>query len=293
MSFITRCLRATSKILLRLAVRLPAIALAASLLICSAPGFYTDEQSLDVRLSEESREYLRQEREQQGGPFTACWRYLSGLARADFGHSQAFNRPVSELLRDRVPVTILSVGTGVTAAWMAALAIAILGIVLPGRVAPAAAIGTAGLLICVPAALIAFVAVLLNLPAAFAIAAVTFPRVYASFHHIFRDAGRQPFVLSARGFGIRPWRIALFQVSPVVLPQLLAVMGTSVGMALGAAVPVEVIADSPGLGQLAWRATLARDLPALLSVTLIIAVTATTAATIGESGRTTSLEKIR
>jgi ABC-type dipeptide/oligopeptide/nickel transport system permease component len=42
-------------------------------------------------------------------------------------------------------------------------------------------------------------------------------------------------------------------------------------MALGATIPVEVICDSPGIGQLAWRAVLGRDLPLLVNLTVLVA----------------------
>jgi peptide/nickel transport system permease protein len=42
-------------------------------------------------------------------------------------------------------------------------------------------------------------------------------------------------------------------------------------MSIGLLIPVEVIFDLPGLGQLAWSATMNRDMPVLLSVTIIFA----------------------
>jgi peptide/nickel transport system permease protein len=43
-------------------------------------------------------------------------------------------------------------------------------------------------------------------------------------------------------------------------------------MAFGAAVAVEAICDQPGLGQLAWKAAMARDLPVLVVLTALVAV---------------------
>ena len=43
-------------------------------------------------------------------------------------------------------------------------------------------------------------------------------------------------------------------------------------MAIGAAIPVEAICDVPGLGRLAWNAAMARDLPLLVNLTMIVAV---------------------
>jgi ABC-type dipeptide/oligopeptide/nickel transport system permease component len=41
-------------------------------------------------------------------------------------------------------------------------------------------------------------------------------------------------------------------------------------MAFGAAIPVETLCDLPGVGQLAWKAAMARDLPLLVSLTMLI-----------------------
>ena len=53
---------------------------------------------------------------------------------------------------------------------------------------------------------------------------------------------------------------------------MLALAGVSVVMAFGAAIPVETLCDVPGLGQLAWKAATARDLPLLVTLTLMMAV---------------------
>jgi peptide/nickel transport system permease protein len=57
---------------------------------------------------------------------------------------------------------------------------------------------------------------------------------------------------------------------PSVTPQILALAGVSVSMAFGASIPVEVICDTPGVGQLVWQAALGRDLPLLINLTLLI-----------------------
>ena len=52
--------------------------------------------------------------------------------------------------------------------------------------------------------------------------------------------------------------------------ELFALLGVSLSTAFTAAIPVEAICDSPGIGQLAWQAALARDLPVLTNLTLIV-----------------------
>ena len=56
------------------------------------------------------------------------------------------------------------------------------------------------------------------------------------------------------------------------MPQILALLGVSASVVFGAAIPVEVICDSPGLGQLAWQAALKRDLPLLIDITLLVTI---------------------
>jgi peptide/nickel transport system permease protein len=46
----------------------------------------------------------------------------------------------------------------------------------------------------------------------------------------------------------------------------------TVPRAFGAAIPIEALCDSPGLGQLAWQAALNRDLPLIVNVTLIVSL---------------------
>jgi peptide/nickel transport system permease protein len=53
-------------------------------------------------------------------------------------------------------------------------------------------------------------------------------------------------------------------------PALFALFGVSLSMAFGAAIPIEALCDSPGVGQLAWQAALNRDLPLIMNLTLLI-----------------------
>jgi ABC-type dipeptide/oligopeptide/nickel transport system permease component len=41
-------------------------------------------------------------------------------------------------------------------------------------------------------------------------------------------------------------------------------------MALAASIPVEVLCDLPGIGQLAWKAALSRDLALLVDLTMLV-----------------------
>jgi peptide/nickel transport system permease protein len=68
------------------------------------------------------------------------------------------------------------------------------------------------------------------------------------------------------------WRILWAHILTPSAPQLAALAGISVSLAFGASIPIEVICDTPGVGQLAWRAALDRDLPLLVTITVLVAL---------------------
>src|SRR5262249_31309711 len=104
------------------------------------------------------------------------------------------------------------------------------------------------------------------------VALVLFPRLFQYIRNLLADAYQRPHILSARAKGLAPARILLRHVIPTCAPELLALAGVSAAMAFGAASPVETICDLPGIGHLAWKAALARDLPVLVTLTMLIAM---------------------
>jgi len=78
--------------------------------------------------------------------------------------------------------------------------------------------------------------------------------------------------VQAKANGSRAARILLRHVMPVLAPELLALAGISVSLAFSAAIPLEAVCDVAGLGQLAWQAALGRDLPVLVTLTLLLAL---------------------
>ena len=90
-------------------------------------------------------------------------------------------------------------------------------------------------------------------------------------------------------FGAPSWnswlRILTCHLLPPVLPELLALAGVSVSMAVGATIPVEALCDSPGLGQLVWQSAMARDLPVLINLTLAITAVTLLANLVADTAR--------
>ena len=259
---------------IRLATRLPLIALLACTLLCLAPGLSSDERSLDLRLSASSVAALRTTNPSMRNPVAVWAAYLAALAHGDLGRSTTYGSPVLELVRERWLVTLRSLLGGLLGGWMLAGGSAALLFLLRRRVATFAVAALATALICVPSALIGLSAMVLEVPVAAAMAAVVFPRVYQYAGRVLARAAQAPHVVCAAGAGMTRWRLFCYGCLPPTLPELIAVAAASAGIALASVVPLEVICDSPGLGQLAWQATLGRDVPLLLSVTLAMAAAA-------------------
>ena len=244
--------------------------LAGATLVRFAPGFESDEQSLDPRLSRETLTALRKDRPSAGNPARYYLDYLAGLLRGEAGRSVVFAQPVGALIRNRAGTTLTTVAFGFSTGWAAAL-LSAAGAALTRRTVAALAFTFASSwMVSIPSAVLATLCVSWSLPPATAIAVLVFPRVYAHMFAQIRAALQAPHVIAARARGVAPLRTFVFYVVPPTLWPMIALAGVTLSMALGAAIPVEALADSPGLGQLAWRAALGRDLAVLVPITLLL-----------------------
>jgi peptide/nickel transport system permease protein len=243
--------------------------LLAATLAHMAPGFGIDERELDGRRSEASLQELRQSRAAQGDILAFCQGYLAGLFHGDLGVSPSLQRPVRELLAERLPVTLRGVGLGLACGWFLALSLA--GPAALSRAPFFDLFGSAlsGVFLCLPSALLALLLLLAGGPGPLAIGFVVFPRVFRYTRNLLLQTRDLPHVLMARAKGAGRARILFCHVTPPAASQLLALAGVSVSTALGAAIPVEVLCDMPGAGQLAWLAALGRDLPLLVNLTAL------------------------
>lgn len=245
-------------------------ALISATLVRFAPGYGVEERELDPRWSARSIEALRQKQLHHEGLGPFYFHYLSALARGDFGESDSLKRPVRELLRQRLPVTGNSVVRGLGVAWLAAGLLASLGLASRGWLYEASGTALSSLLLSLPSAVVAMLAVHLRTPVFCAISVVVFPRLYRYIRSLLVRSYDQPHVLAARARGVGSGAIFWRHVLPVAAPPLLALFGVSFAIAFGAAIPIEALCDSPGMGQLAWHAALSRDLPLIVNVTLVV-----------------------
>ncbi len=239
-------------------------------LVRLAPGFEVDEQQLDPHLNAASVNALHEARRQDHNILRFYFFYMNRAAHGDLGTSLALGQPVRTLLIDRAPLTVRLLTTGLALAWVLSLTLALSAAWLRLSIYDTMTTVVSGTFLCIPAAVLALLSVLWNAPGSLAIALIVFPHTYRYARNLLVKAYSQPHVITARAKGLAEPRILFWHVVPVVAPQLLAVAGVSVSMAVGAAIPVEALCGLAGIGQLAWQAALARDLPLLVNITILV-----------------------
>ncbi len=239
-------------------------------LVRQAPGFGVDEEELDTRLNQQSLQALRRAHIKDENVARFYLSYLGGLLHGDLGVSLSLHQPVRALLSDRFPETLKSVGLGLAFGWTAGLALAVIAVIFRWWPVNLVTSLLASILLCIPAAALALLFVIARAPGRLALGFIVFPKVFSYARNLLAKSASLPHVLTARAKGLNELRIMAWHILPVAGPQLLALAGVSVSVAFAATIPVEVLCDLPGIGQLAWKAALSRDLALLVNITMIV-----------------------
>ncbi|MBM3740289.1 MAG: ABC transporter permease subunit [Acidobacteria bacterium] len=252
-----------------------------TVLVRYAPGFEIDEREIDPRYGAEGLAAIRSGQTREG-VFSLYLGYLGAIARGDLGYSRTLQQPVRELLAERAPVTGKLIAQGLAIGWTAGLLAAAAAALFRVRGAGTAGSLASGVLLSVPAALVAFAVLYWRAPVALCIAGVIFPRVFHYTRAALEKSASSIHVLAAQARGVQPWIIHWRHTTVPVIPQTAALAGVSVSAALGASIPVEVLADVSGIGQLVWKAASGRDLPVLISLTLLVTAVTLAANTVSD-----------
>ncbi len=231
------------------------------------------------------------------------WDYLSGLARLDFGVSILHGAPVLEVIAERVPWTLVLVGSAILLSFAIGFALACLfhwirhprvasmllgGVVLFGSLP----------LFWVGMVAIAVFAVSLGwLPshgalapgvegwttvasavrhALLPIATLTLsyiPAVFLIARAGLEDALSAGYVALARAHGAGRMRVLLRQATPNAVLPLVNQFAMSFGGLLGGTVIVESVFAYPGLGLALYQGIIARDFPLVQGIFLLLVFT--------------------
>ncbi len=202
-------------------------------------------------MNAQSVQALREARRQDHNVFRFYLLYMKRAANGDLGTSLALGKPVRTLLRDRAPLTLSLLTIGLALAWLPTLTLGLSAASLRLSIYDTLTTIVSGTLLCLPAAVLALLSVLWNVPGSSAIALIVFPRTFRYTRNLLVKAYSRPHIITARAKGLGEARVLFWHVVPVVTPQLLAVAGVSVSMAVGAAIPVEALCGLAGIGN--WR----------------------------------------
>lgn len=219
---------------------------------------------------------------------------LGRVLRLDLGTSYSRRVPVSDLLDDALPPTLVLAASALVLAWVLALVVALAAVRARGPVGRACAAALRGLEVVATvtphfwlgAMLIAVVAAGLGwLPATStpgSLAGLVLPTLtlavpLAGFlGQLMRDgleeAERSPFATTSRARGSSPAGVfGRHTLRHASLP-VVALSGWAFGSLLSGAVVVEVLFGRPGLGRLLVDATLVGDVPVVVGAVVLVAL---------------------
>lgn len=232
---------------------------------------------------------------------TQLWIYLGNVAKGDLGVSYRQQRPVANLILERLAATLLLTGTAFAIAIMGGVALGALAARKVGKLSEtlitilalglyATPIFWVGLMLVlvfsvwldwlpsfgmntVGADLHGVAAILDTLPY-LVLPALTLGLFYmAVYARLTRasmlEVASQDFVRTARAKGVPEGRVQRLHVLRNALLPVITVAGIQAGQLIGGSILVETVFAWPGIGRLAFDALLARDYQILLGVFLV------------------------
>lgn len=248
-------------------------ALGSTLLMRYAPGYLADSRELDAAHASQVRAEVRQLQLEEADLPALLARQSRSWLHGDLGQSRHYGVPVTLLMAERSVPTLRLLASGVALGWMLAVACAVplsMGRRSRGELLVMVATAT---LMAVPVGVLATFSLLLNKGGpVLTLALLVAVREFKLLYSLLLAGWRAPHLLHARAQGFSQSRSLRVHLLSMLRPEMLNLLGMSAIVALSALVPVEVIFDVPGLGQLAWASAVNRDLPVLVAMTALMAI---------------------
>lgn len=246
-------------------------------------------------------------RAQYGLDHSALWRlwlYATSVLKLDLGWSVAFDRPVFSLIVERLPNTLLLMGSATLLSFILGTALGIVAGAKPGSLLDRALSSVSLALYAVPGFWLGLVLVLvfavklrwlptsgletiasgkhgfsraLDIARHLVLPVASLGLIYlALFLRVMRSAmgeiWRMEFVTFAQSKGLSRARVVLRHVARNAALPLLTVLGLQSATMLGGSVVIESVFAIPGFGRLAQEAVAGRDTPLLMGIILVSAV---------------------
>lgn len=268
--------------LISLALIVLAGGFAAAALVRYSPGFDSIPEDLDPDIGPATLRALHEKHNRENSLPRFYAHYLMRAAHGDLGVSENLKTPVSELLRQRAPVSAELIAAGTAGGWIIGGLLAWMSVWMRRPAVEAAAFSITGLLLAMPPAVLALGFFFYEAPLSLALSLALAPRVFGTLRAVLAECYNSPALLAARSRGLPPASIAATYVVRSAMPQLTALLGMTLVLAFGSAIPIETLCDVRGFGSLVMQAALARDMPLLCGMTLIITLFITLVHTVGD-----------
>jgi len=230
--------------------------------------------------------------------------YLWRLVHLDLGHSAIYGKPVALVIAERLPATLLLMGSSLAIAFFVGM---LLGVIAARRVNrwPDTLISTLGLVFyAMPSfwfglmGIFVFAVWLDWLPSGgfesidvslhglarvldiawhLTLPTITLSMIFLAIYlRIMRasmlEVSTQDFIRTARAKGVGETRVVVRHMLRNALLPMVTLIGLQAGTMLGGSVVVETVFSLPGLGRLAYESVVQRDLNTLLGIVFVSAL---------------------
>lgn len=271
------------------------------MLMYLAPGDFLDEARASRDISEQRIEQMEQEFGLDKPWYTQYGMWLGNVLRLNFGESWSYKVPVIDLLKQRVPETVILSLTSLAFAWLIAVPLGVLAAIYKDSIFDRLSSLLAYAALSIPEFFLALLAV------NFAAASGWFPtggstslvhdflpfgeRVLDRIHHLilptivlgmggvagmmrimranFLDYMRAEFVTTARAKGLRERVVMFHHVLRNAINPLITSFGFAFSSLLSGALLVENVMNYPGLGKLIFEAFMRQDQYVVLAAVVV------------------------
>jgi peptide/nickel transport system permease protein len=268
------------------------VALLTFALIDFAPGSYLDELAANPQISAETLDRIRVQYGLDRPFYQKFWQWARSVGSGDFGYSFVYQRPIRQLVAERLWNTVSLNLTALAVAWTLGLALGWISAAMGGSIVDWTIAAVAAALLSIPVVVSAILLLAgaarlglalhsLFLPAT-AIAAVWLPAIARHSRSAVLHALAAPHMLAARARGVSRTRLLLVHAAREALNPLTGLIGISVAALLSASLPVEVVMSWPGIGQLTYDAVLKRDIFLVVDLVQLSALLLLAGNTIGD-----------
>ena len=230
--------------------------------------------------------------------------YLADLVTGDLGYSYRQKRPITDLVLERLPWTLLLAGASLAISavigtmlgavsawrrgratdigalttmivleslpsfWLGMILVSVFAVqlgVLPSFGAVTPASGYEGVDVIVDVVRHAFLPVL-------TLSVLSIPGVYLTMRYSMLGVMGEDFIRTARAKGLSERAILFRHVAPNALIPVVTVIALRLGYAFGGTVVVETVFSYPGLGRLIFEAVSGRDYPVMQATFLVFTI---------------------